>query len=49
MQGSDGTVTVNNGALKTDDKQVKMVSKTTAGTDLDKVAENGQAQAVNIC
>ena len=46
VQGSDGTVTVNNGALKTDDKQVKMVSKTTAGTDLDKVAENGQAQAV---
>lgn len=46
VQGSDGTVIVNNGALKTDDKQVKMVSKTTAGTDLDKVAENGQAQAV---
>ena len=46
VRGSDGTVTVNNGALKTDDKQVKMVSKTTAGTDLDKVAENGQAQAV---
>ena len=47
VQGSDGTVTVNNGALKTDDKQVKMVSKTTAGTDLDKVAENGLAQAVS--
>ena len=46
VQGSDGTVTVNNAALKTDDKQVKMISKTTAGTDLDKVAENGQAQAV---
>lgn len=46
VQGSDGTVTVNNAALKTDDKQVKQVSKTTGGTDLDKVAENGQAQAV---
>ena len=46
VKGSDGTVTVNNAALKTDDKQVKMVSKTTAGTDLDKAAENGQTQAV---
>lgn len=46
VKGSDGTVTVNNAALKTDDKQVKMVSKTTGGTDLDKVAENGQTQAV---
>lgn len=46
VKGSDGTVTVNNAALKTDDKQVKMVSKTTGGTDLDKAAENGQTQAV---
>ncbi len=46
VRGSDGTVTVNNAALKTDDKQVKMVSKTTGGTDLDKAAENGQTQAV---
>ena len=46
VKGSDGTVTVNNAALKTDDKQVKMVSKTTVGTDLDKAAENGQTQAV---
>lgn len=46
VQGSDGTVTVNNAVLKTDDKQVKMVSKTTGGTDLDKAAENGQTQAV---
>ena len=46
VKGSDGTVTVNNVALKTDDKQVKMVSKTTGGTDLDKAAENGQTQAV---
>lgn len=46
VKGSDGTVTVNNAALKTDDKQVKMVSKTTGGTDLDKAAENGQTQAI---
>ena len=46
VKGSDGTVTVNNAALKTVDKQVKMVSKTTGGTDLDKAAENGQTQAV---
>ena len=46
VKGSDGTVTVNNAALKTDDKQVKIVSKTTGGTDLDKAAENGQTQAV---
>ena len=46
VKGSDGTVTVNNAALKTDDKQVKMVSKTTGGTNLDKAAENGQTQAV---
>lgn len=46
VKGSDGTVTVNNAALKTDDKQVKMVSKTTGGTDLDKATENGQTQAV---
>ena len=46
VRGSDGTVTVNNAALKTDDKQVKMVSKTTGGTDLDKAVENGQTQAV---
>ena len=46
VRGSDGTVTVNNAALKTDDKQVKMVSKTTGGTDLDKAAENGQTQSV---
>ena len=46
IKGSDGTVTVNHAALKTDDKPVKMVSKTTAGTDLDKAAENGQTQAV---
>ncbi|BBU34843.1 BamA/OMP85 family outer membrane protein [Veillonella nakazawae] len=46
VKGSDGTITVNNAALKTDDKQVKMVSKTTGGTDLDKAAENGQTQAV---
>ena len=46
VKGSDGTVTVNNAALKTDDKQVKMVSKTTGGTDLNKAAENGQTQAV---
>ena len=46
VKGSDGTVTVNNAALKTDDKQVKMVSKTTGGTDLDKAVENGQTQAV---
>ena len=46
VKGSDGTVTVNNAALKTHDKQVKMVSKTTGGTDLDKAAENGQTQAV---
>lgn len=46
VKGSDGTVTVNNATLKTDDKQVKMVSKTTGGTDLDKAAENGQTQAV---
>ena len=46
VKGSDGTVTVNNAALKTNDKQVKMVSKTTGGTDLDKAAENGQTQAV---
>ena len=46
VRGSDGTVTVNNAALKTDDKQVKVVSKTTGGTDLDKAAENGQTQAV---
>ena len=46
VKGSDGTVTVNNAALKTDDKQVKMGSKTTGGTDLDKAAENGQTQAV---
>ncbi|WP_420908278.1 BamA/OMP85 family outer membrane protein [Veillonella agrestimuris] len=46
VQGSDGTVTVNNAALKTDDKEVKMISKTTGGTDLDKAAENGQTQTV---
>lgn len=46
VQGSDGTVTVNNAALKTDDNQVKMISKTTGGTDLDKAAENGQTQTV---
>ena len=46
VKGSDGTVTVNNAALKTVDKQVKMVSKTTGGTDLDKAVENGQTQAV---
>ena len=46
VRGSDGTVTVNNAVLKTDDKQVKMVSKTTGGTDLDKAVENGQTQAV---
>lgn len=46
VQGSDGTVTVNNAALKTDDNQVKMISKTTGGTDLDKAAENGQKQTV---
>lgn len=46
VQGSDGTVTVNNAVLKTDDNQVKMISKTTGGTDLDKAAENGQTQTV---
>lgn len=46
VQGSDGIVTVNNAALKTDDNQVKMISKTTGGTDLDKAAENGQTQTV---
>ncbi len=45
VQGSDGTVIVNTGALTTDDSQVKMISRTTADTDLDAARVSGQSQA----
>lgn len=46
VQGSDGTVIVNNSQLSTDDKEVKDVSKRTADTDLDKIKETGNSQVV---
>lgn len=46
VQGTDGTVVVNNSQLSTDDKQVKMVSRVTADTDLDRASETGQNQAI---
>lgn len=45
VQAPDGTVKVDNSALSTSDKNVKMVSKVTADTDLDKAAKDANNQA----
>lgn len=45
VQAPDGSVKVDNSALSTSDKQVKMVSKVTGGTDLDKAAQDANNQA----
>ena len=45
VQAPDGSVKVDNSALSTSDKEVKMVSKVTGGTDLDKAAQDANNQA----
>ena len=45
VQAPDGTVKVDNSALTTSDKEVKMVSRVTADTDLEKAAKDANNQA----